>query len=284
MKLQFLSINPAIKTDLAVIKYQFKPPIPTYLTVPVCILVSLSCLKPRRRWAKFKEDLTNVELSGQLQMIHIELGFQCEFTEASRGALSKVIERIRGHYTPSVVVVVSPMNKSWQTSKALGFLSSLKVVLTTHYLENDLVTKGWAKTYPSKRRPSPPLVFAPSVGGEAYVVLWGSYGEGIGSYDYRGFLNDLSKNLMNVARVYQLKNIWIEFRNDEGRMDFPLPSVTLIFASPENLGYQDLYNATSQVMAIPYKQGKAIKPSEHDQNKFLEEWKKNLFLLDGLKF
>jgi hypothetical protein len=176
-------------------------------------------------------------------------------------------------------IIVSTMNKTWLNSDALMYLRSLDTTLTTNYLENELIEGGWAGDAPSKRDPRNLLTFEPAVGGQAHIVLWGTYGRGWGSYDKEGFLENFTKKLMIATRHFSLKKVWIDLRNEEGRVDRPFPVAHINVSFPEVIGTNSLVVS----MAVPRCDGMKTKPSVYDRIKITEEWERQKLVLDGLK-
>ncbi len=155
-----------------------------------------------------------------MEAFQIDLGLDVKYERGSKFLLSNGLKRFKKYleewYFEPPEIIISTMNKTWLTEKALSFLRSLKVTLTTHYLENELIAGGWANDFPSKREPKPLLTFEPVDRGKVHIVLWGTYGVGWGSYCKETFIQNFTKKMMQASRYYGLKKIWIDLRNEYG--------------------------------------------------------------------
>jgi len=279
MKLSFASGSPSVKTDYSVIRYSAKELLePYFKTVPIILQVPNSHISSRRKWARFKMQVERVTTKIQVVILEIDR----EWSVPTKTLVAMNIQRLKKFF-PDAELVASPLEKSWLSREAFAFLRSQELTVATHYLENELVFSGWAINHPSKRSPEKVLTYEPQKGQNAYIVLWGSYGETYGSYDYGNFLEDFSRRLMQAARHFQLRQIFIEFKNDSGRMDFPLPMSQMVVGTPfEELLMGTLFRSQIPITAVPHTKNAKEMPSDHDRNKLRQLWENEVFLLDGL--
>jgi len=283
MKLSFASGSSAVKTDYSVIRYSIDELLqPVFKTVPIVLQVPNSHITSRRKWSRFKMQVQRVNTITPNKIEVVVLEIDRDWSTPTKILVMASLQRLTKFF-PNVEIIASPLRRSWQCQEAFNFLRGEKVTIATHYLENELVFSGWALDYPSKRSSEKVLTFEPKKGQSAYVVLWGSYGETFGSYDYGNFLEDFSRKLMQATRHFQLRQIWVEFKNDAGRMDQPLPMSQMLVGSPfEDFLIGAIFHTQLPVTAVPRTKGAKIRPSDHDRNKLMQLWEKEVFLLDGL--
>lgn len=291
-KLSILSSCASVKADVSVLPYLGHPIKALFQTLPVCILTSPGIMGTRSSWPKFKKHLTKfMETGPPVTSIQLELEFHYEFVPENLPPLSRVVNNIKEVF-PQLKIILSFLSPSWHTRKAYAFLRTLGVVLTTYYLENELLESGWAHDHPSKRSPDTLVTFAPSSGGDIHIVLWGTLGKGWGSYSdvslnsndsldsLRSFIPQLAEKIMRMVRLFDLKNIWIELRNDMGRMDFPFPPMELNISQT----FWGTFDHSLSLITAPKASGPRNKPSVQDAINIREEWDRQIFLLDGLKY
>lgn len=278
MKFQIWSSCNSVKADVAVLAYVGKPIQVFYQTLPVCILTSPGIIGTPRNWPKFEKNLSDLIAKGHsVAAIQLEVDFKYQDTPRNVYPLTRIIKNIKRRF-PEIKVIVSFLSSTWHHNKVRAGLQDLDVVFTTYYLENDLLESGWAKDCPSKRTPDPLLTFAP-ITKEIHIVLWGTLGRAWGSYSDGPFIPRMVEKIVRAARIYGLQQIWIELRNDMGRMDYPLPPLGISFP-----GYWEFSRMGTEILVSPKTDGGKIKPSVKDAQLFKEEWNKRTFVLDGLKF
>lgn len=279
--LTFISPSPLVKTDVSSIVYQGEPLKPYFRTVPVNVVFQLP-IDPRI-WSKFSKHLgLFLSSDGKVDSITLDTLFTFQNTLTSKRVLSSAVQKIREiPELTNTPILLDLASKTWQTLSGLKYLRSLGVVLTTAYLENNLVMPGWAGKRPSKRLPYPLLHFEPEFGGSIHIVLTGSMGPGMGSYDFslpkplkeKNLLDEIVSEIMKVSRKYSLSRIWIEFQNIEGRLDYPLPATPLSFPDID-----------IDIMVVPFLPRNKIKCCSNDQLKVMEEWTKLVEIMDGLAY
>lgn len=280
VKLTFVSSSPLIKTDVSSIVYQGDPLEPLFKTVPVNIVFQLP-VDPRLI-AKFPRHLDSFFSSGgKLDSITLDTLSTFQNTLTSKRVLKSTIQKLREIVSESTPILLDLASKTWQTEGGLRYLHSLNVVLSTTYLENHLIMPGWAGNRESKRLPYPLLHFSPKIGGGIHLVLSGSLGPGMGSYDIQlpkpydstNLLLEITSLVFEAVRYYSLTRVWIEFQNTDGRMDYPLPASPLIF--PE---------LDVNILVIPFTNKNKMKCCSNDQVKIKEEWDRLVGIMDGLAY
>lgn len=285
MRIHHLTGAQTVKADYLVLKY-FKgdqPLISPFQNGRIIIATSPPNITGANSWNNFYRSIESI--LPRVDIINLEYFF-APMTPITKSLLEVSVKKI-SEQIPEVRIFVSVGSQDWISSEGSKFLNGLSdktskgIVFGTYYLENDLMNKGWAKTCLSKRSPTPLTFFAPKIGTGAHFVLYGTYGNGWGEYSPE-FIGAFARNIMKLVRRYQLKDVWIEFRNDKGRMDFPLPTEEFAAFSFLEIELFDELPLDTIVLTPRLKSGKPEKPSTHNFRNFLKEWDRQLLLLDGL--
>ncbi len=143
----------------------------------------------------------------------------------------KKLEKICKKIPSTIAVAFDFMHWTWWESKEVEklFNNNSNWVLSTPFLENGIVGAGWAGTIPSTRIRSrknivPISVSAPSIDTNtrfAYIILYGTLGKSIGSYDEHRFLEELSSRILQFES--EGIDVFVTFNNTNSSYACPLP-------------------------------------------------------------
>jgi uncharacterized protein YecE (DUF72 family) len=174
-------------------------------------------------WEKFWKGCNILHEKGKLGCIVVlsDTKFICNEKNIKR--LGKICKKI-----PSDVnVAFDFMHWTWWESKEAEemFNKNQNWVLSTPFLENGIVGAGWAGTIPSTRIRSRKNLVPISVSGSelpfVYIVLYGTLGKAIGSYDEYRFLEELAVKIRTLES--EGVDVFVTFNNTNSSYACPLP-------------------------------------------------------------
>jgi uncharacterized protein YecE (DUF72 family) len=115
-------------------------------------------------------------------------------------------------------------NIEWMKKVSI-FQKHKNVGIITPYVENRIVGPGWANFIPSTS-PFKHKFGVPDIKYNIiYIALYGSYGDGYGSYDVNGFIDILAKNIKDyIKEGYE---VVCNFKNNKSTLNYQLPRVMI---------------------------------------------------------